>query len=160
VAFQKLYMRLFHAEGEKRGQFLPITKLERDTKVAKAVRIRGLQPFWESREIVLAEDLPALADFLEEAERFRPWKESLHDDMLDALADCLQLRVRPEPVDPNEGLDEVEAELRAFADAHPRLDRMSLRNAWTMKKRHEAWEEAREVQVMGGGPLDEFFAGG
>ncbi|HYE91606.1 MAG TPA: phage terminase large subunit, partial [Terriglobales bacterium] len=95
IGFQKMFFHLFQREAEKRGRYLPLVKLERDTKVTKNTRIRVLEPLWSAGQIILADDLPALEDFLEEAARFRLTKESTHDDMLDALADCLQLRIRP-----------------------------------------------------------------
>lgn len=156
VGFQKLYLREFARAGETRG-YLPLLKLERDTKVGKSVRIRSLEPFWRSQQLILADDLPALVDFLEEAERFRPWKEGGHDDMLDAMADCLQLRVRPMPVDPDEGLDEVEAERLRFEREHPMFDRASQRNAWGMHRRRQAWQEARDAEVLGVGGINEFY---
>lgn len=96
IGFQRLFLHLFQRQAEISGQYLPITKLDRDTKATKNTRIRVLEPFWSAGQIILADDLPALDDFLEEAARFRLTKESTHDDMLDALADCMQLRVRPE----------------------------------------------------------------
>ena len=163
VGFQKLYLREFQRAGETRG-YLPIMKLERDTKVGKSVRIRSLEPFWNSQQIILVDDLPALTDFLEEAERFRPWKSGGHDDMLDAVADCLQLRVRPEVTNPYEGLDEQETERLQFeAEVRrevPTLDRASMRNAWGMHRRREAWREAREAETLGVGGINEFYAGG
>jgi predicted phage terminase large subunit-like protein len=162
VGFQKLYLREFARAGETRG-FLPLLKLERDTRVTKAIRIRSLEPLWTNGQLVLADDLPVLDDFLEEAERFRPWKESMHDDMLDALADCLQLRVRPEPENPDDGLDEVEAERRQFErelqhDSRP-MDRASVRNAWGMHRRRQAWQEARDAEILGATAPNEFFSG-
>jgi predicted phage terminase large subunit-like protein len=151
VGFQKLYFREFQRASETRGQFLPLTRLERDTKVGKNVRIRSLEPLWTSQSLVFASDLPALDDFLAEAERFRPWKESLHDDMLDALADCLQLRVRPDIADPDEGLDDaaryerrVEREIQSKRpNGSPTLDRGSLRQARLLHSRLEGLEKAR-----------------
>ncbi len=165
VGFQKLYLREFARAGETRG-FLPLLKLERDTRVGKAVRIRSLEPWWRAKQIILADDLPALADFLEEAEQFRPWKSGTHDDMLDAVADCLQLRVRPDVVNPYEGLDELDTERMQFeATIHhqmPGADRASLRNAWGMHRRRQAWDEAREAEALGvpQGGINEFYGGG
>ena len=109
------------------------------------------------------DDLPALTDFLEEAERFRPWKSGGHDDMLDAVADCLQLRVRPEVTNPYEGLDEQETERLQFeAEVRrevPTLDRASMRNAWTMTQRRRIWQESREAETLQVGTLGEFYAG-
>ena len=95
TGFQKLYQRLLIVEGEKRGLMLPIVGLERDTKITKQIRIRALEPYWTAGQLVLADDLVALEDFLDEAERFRLDRESSHDDLLDAVVDLLQLRATP-----------------------------------------------------------------
>lgn len=152
VGFQKLYLREFMRAAEVRGQYLPVAKLERDTKVGKNVRIRGLQPLWDAQTLVLAADLPALNDFLDEAERFRPWKESVHDDMLDALVDCLQARVQPAMIDPDEGLDDEERERRELDRAlqsrrkktDPPLDRSSLRANRMMHRHLRQLEQSRQ----------------
>jgi hypothetical protein len=165
VGFQKLYMREFARAGETRG-FLPMLKLERDTTVGKTMRIRSIEPLWTHQQLVICGDVPALDDFLEEAQRFRAWKKDQQDDILDAVADCLQLRVRPEQQDPDEGLDDELAERLKFERAivgqrqlqrHPDLDRMSLRNAYQMHRRRQAWDEAREQEALSTGPLVEFY---
>ena len=157
VGFQKLYMREFQRVGETRG-FLPLAKLERDTKIGKSVRIRSLEPLWRERRLVLVDDVPALVDFLEEAERFRPWKQGGHDDMLDALADCLQFRATP-PVgeEINAWEPEEDRERRAFERAHRDFDKTSMRNAWNMHRRQQLWDEAREAEVLGVGEVGEFY---
>ena len=163
VGFQKLYLREFQRASESRGVYLPLMKLERDTKMGKSVRIRSLEPFWQSQQLVFASDLPALTDFLEEAERFRPWKESTHDDLLDALADCLQMRVRPEMADPDSGLDDetreerqLDREIQAQRPVGEPLDRASLRAARLLHRRLRALEHGRE-QATATAEIGEFY---
>jgi predicted phage terminase large subunit-like protein len=160
IGFQKLYFREFQREAETRGIWLPLVKLERDTKQGKNVRIRALEPLWDGQTLILASDLPALGEFLNEAERFRPWKEATHDDMLDAVVDCLQLRVRPELADPDAGLDEwtrdeVRLDREITADrtpGEPPLDRGSLRMARLLRRQARAFErdhhQAKESSLM------------
>lgn len=160
VAFQRYLLHLFTAEGEKRGQYLPIFKLERDTKKTKRERIRVLQPFWESGHIILADDLPMLEEFLDEAAKFRLHKEATHDDMLDALADCLQLRVRPAQPDPHperralppedaERLDfEEQVTRERAARAAAPLDAGSLRMAWAHRQHFAERERVQQTAVM------------
>jgi len=143
--------------------YLPLMKLERDTKMGKSVRIRSLEPFWQSQQLVFASDLPALTDFLEEAERFRPWKESTHDDLLDALADCLQMRVRPEIVDPDSLLDDetreqvqLDREIQSQRPVGEPLDRASLRASRILHRQLRALEHGRE-QATATAEIGEFY---
>jgi hypothetical protein len=164
VGFQKLYFHEFTRAAEIRRQYLPLLKLERDTKIGKSVRIRSLEPFWNSGQLVFASDLPGLPALLEEAERFRPWKESTHDDLLDSLADCLQLRVRPEAQDPDADLDDEIRELRREEREiqslrrpdEPPLDRTSLR-ANRMMRRHIRMLEHSRPGAMESPEMAEFF---
>lgn len=163
IAFQKLLLNEFTRAGEARGHYLPISKLERESNKTKPVRIRALEPFWTAQQIIFADDLVALDDFLEEAERFRPWRENLHDDMLDALADTIQLRVRPQEADPDDGYTDEDRERRSFEREfqakNPRVDRASLRNAWQMHRRRQLWKEKQENEVLGDQQIEEFFTG-
>lgn len=160
VGFQKLYFREFHRAAEDRGIFLPLIKLERDNRVGKSVRIRSLEPLWRAGQLILSDACENLDDFLEEAERFRPWGAA-HDDMLDAMADCLQLRVRPHAPAGMEGLDEWDTERLQFErecqQQEPSMDRVSLKNAWSMKRRRDAWQEARDAETLELGNVNEFY---
>lgn len=165
VAFQKYLLNLMTAEAEKRNHYLPIFKLERDTRKTKKERIRVLQPFWESGSIALADDLPVLDEFLDEAQKFRLNKKSTHDDMLDALADCLQLRVRPHapqgdapPVDPQIA-EEIAVE-QAIQEARtqagrPKLSESDLAHAVHHKRILDDLNDARDLVVAGA--FDNFF---
>lgn len=153
LGFQKIYRREFMRAGEKRG-YLPLTALERDTKVGKSTRIRSLRPYWNNGEMILAADLHSLDDFLDEAERFRLYRDSTHDDMLDALADTLQMRVRPTEAD-DESLYDDPAVLervrfeQALLEKNKTLDKASLRSAFNMHKRRESYEQEREMSASG-----------
>ncbi len=168
VAFAKIYRREFTRAGEQRGTFLPITTLERDTRTTKNVRIRALSPFWEHGEIILYEDLLALEDFLDEAQRFRLYREATHDDMLDCLADQMQLRARPSEIDrtPEYLLDdpvllERQRIEHSIMDERaklglPPLDPTSLKVARNMRLHYRRVDEEREAMALGLGG-DEFF---
>jgi hypothetical protein len=164
VGFQKLYFHEFTRAAEIRGQYLPLLKLERDTKVGKSVRIRSLEPFWNSGQLIFASDLVSLPALLEEAERFRPWKDSTHDDLLDSLADCLQMRVRPEILDPDADMDEETRELRQEEReiqalrpiGSPPLDRTSMR-ANRLMHRHLRMLEHSRPGAMESPEMAEFF---
>ena len=169
VSFAKVYRRVFQLEGEKRGVSLPVQILERDTVKTKNMRIMGLEPLWARGDVVLSSHCPALADFLDEAERFRKHKESAHDDMLDAVADLLQLRMRPEGApDLTAMVDPAVLERQRFefqlvaeraANGQAAMDTASLRAAWSMQQFFSVQDEEREARV-GGGDTDEFFGGG
>ncbi len=146
IAFAKIFRRLFEIEGERRGYYLPIVQLERDTKITKNVRIRALQPVWEAGELHIATECEALEDFQEEARHFRTDRENTHDDMLDAVVDALQLRARPLAAGPLPSLyDDPEVTERvAFeraliasraAAGRRALDQTELRVAWGHRQR-------------------------
>jgi hypothetical protein len=155
------------SEGEARGVYLPAVKLERDTKQAKNTRIRALEPYWSRGEIVIAEECPAREDFREEAARWRPDKENTHDDLLDAVVDSLQLRVKgPSGPPERESIyDDPEWDARAqweqarIDEARERgtsvPDRASLRNAYAMAQRRARMDEERAA-LVGGGSLTEW----
>lgn len=155
TAFAKAYRSLFVLEGQRRGVYLNVVKLERDTKITKNTRIRGLEPPWNRGQIHMLRSCQALEDCLDEADRFRYDRESVHDDLLDVLADMYQLRGIPSvQTDAPEGLfDDPEfRERRQFEadllDRKPGLDQMSLRVAWQMFKQRQ---DAEQDTVAAGG---------
>ncbi len=168
IAFAKIYRREITRAGEQRGTFLPITTLERDTRITKNVRIRALSPFWEHGEIILYDDLLALEDFLDEAQRFRLYREATHDDMLDCLADQMQLRARPSERDkrPEYLLDdpvllerqEVEMLVQdeRAAKGLPPLDSTSLKVARNLRMHYRRVDQEREAVALGV-DADEFY---
>jgi len=161
TGFQRIFMRLFTSEGERTGRFLPIIGLEKDTHKTKQVRIRALEPIWMNGQLVVLEDVPAFADFLEEAERFRTDRESAHDDLLDAVVDLLQVRARPsEPASPFSHLDGDERSRAEFEfslrNQKPWLSQRAVREAWAIKSTHEMAQA--EFAVLGAGRhRDDFF---
>lgn len=159
IGFAKIFSRIFTAEGERRNFYLPVTKLERDTNAAKNTRIRALEPLWASGDVIFASDIPQLAEFLDEADRFRPDRESAHDDMLDALADTIQLRVKPDAkpkeylVDDPEIAERIDFEERIIRQRReakaPPLDRTELRSMFNHQRRRAQWEAEREMVTAG-----------
>jgi len=149
IGFAKIYMRLFTSEGDDRGYYLPVHKLERDTKAAKNTRIRALEPPWAKGMVRILNDVPVLEEFLDEAEKWRPDRENTHDDMLDAVVDSLQMRLKPAGEEPPRPDDpEVEARLLFEANVRrqrarrraPPLDRTELRAAYHMQRVRESRE--------------------
>lgn len=156
IAFAKIYRRLFEQEGEKRGYYLPVVTLERDTKITKNVRIRALQPMWNAGEITIASEASACEDLIEEAERWRPDRENTHDDLLDCVVDGLQLRAQPGATgqstnsiyDDPEVRERAEFE-RALLAKRPTLDAMALRAAWSHHQRIASFAQEQEMANSG-----------
>ncbi|HYE59348.1 MAG TPA: hypothetical protein VD948_12625, partial [Rhodothermales bacterium] len=94
-------------------------------------------------------------------------KESTHDDMLDALADCLQLRIRPNaPAETPQISDPELAERMSFERriqaqraerGLPALDGASLRVALVREREIARIEEERLAMAVGAGH-DELWA--
>ncbi|HJQ66979.1 MAG TPA: hypothetical protein VJ816_11400 [Gemmatimonadales bacterium] len=152
IAFAKIYRRLFEQEGERRGYYLPVVTLERDTKITKNVRIRALQPMWNAGEITVASEASACEDLIEEAERWRPDRENTHDDLLDCVVDGLQLRAQPGATEQAESslYDDPELIERSQFEAEllrkrPHLDHSSLRAAWSHEQRKRSFAQAQEL---------------
>lgn len=168
IAWQKMFRHLMVSEGERRGLYLPVVKLERDTKQAKNTRIRALEPYWSAGEIVIAAECPAREDFLEEAERWRPDKENTHDDLLDAVVDSLQLRLRPDQQAPTheplfedpDVADRAAWEQSVLDDRKARglapLDRAALRLGYQHHRLTQSWEQEQAAKV-GAGVMSEWM---
>jgi predicted phage terminase large subunit-like protein len=152
IGFAKAYRHVITIEGDRRGFYLPVIAYERDTKVTKQVRIGGIQGQWMSRQIHALASCEALADFVDQADKFRMEADNDHDDLLDAVADLYQLRGRPSAkADPFAG-DEL-AQRAQWEQALPReLDAMSRRVAWhhhQARLSREADEEQRALSTAG-----------
>lgn len=157
--FARMYAREFNRAAETRKQYLPLLKLDRAaSNKSKSDFIRPLEALWNNGELILASDLPALDDFLDEAERFRLDRESTHDDMLDAVADLLQVRVRPggpqaPRIDDPFLAEEIEMEDTITAARTARglgpLDASSLRFAVAHMQTVGKMETERQMMVAG-----------
>lgn len=71
-----------------RGYLPRIVDMQRDNRTSKQQRIYGLQPWFKSKSIRFADDIPCKTDLLAEITNFP--SASLHDDILDTLADQMQ----------------------------------------------------------------------
>ena len=160
TGFQKIFRHLLTLEGDRRGYYLPIIGLERDTKITKNVRIAGLQGQWEAGQIKALASCRALADFLDEADKFRPDRESAHDDLLDAVVDLYQLRAKPAGSRQTEWTGDPAAAERArweqeLMARRPDLDTMSRRMAWLHHQSAQQAAQDAEAAALGvGGTLD------
>jgi len=165
TGFQKSLFTICNMEGMRRGYQLPLMKLERDTRVTKAVRIGGLQAPWEAGQIHALATCEALEDFKDEADKFRTDRDSAHDDLLDAVANLYQVRGTPSSrgtrVTPFTDQAAEVVERREFEEAllekKPYLDPASLRMAWLTHRNDQVMEEARVAYALGAG--DEEYVG-
>ena len=157
VGFAKGFRHVFTIEGDRRGFYLPILGLERDTQRTKQQRIGLIQGPWMGKQIHALATCEALADFVDQADKFRMDQENESDDLLDPVADLYQLRGKQSaPADPFLS-DEAaqrwrwEQELRR---TRPELDALSLRIAWHHQQSRlvaTQAEEARALQGAAGG---------
>lgn len=81
---------MLERERIRRGVWPLLSLIKRDTRVSKAERIAGLQPWFKARDIRFAEELPFRDEMLQE---FVYFPRSPHDDITDAIADQMQNRV-------------------------------------------------------------------
>jgi predicted phage terminase large subunit-like protein len=89
-AHARVLLPFLRRQMTKLGIFPNIIALPRSTKVSKAMRIRGLQAWFKGRVIRFAEDLSSKSDAIIEILNFGD--ASVHDDILDTLADQMQNR--------------------------------------------------------------------
>jgi hypothetical protein len=153
MGFSKGFRHVFTIEGDRRGFYLPILPLERDTTRTKQQRIGLIQGQWMAKQIHALTTCEALAEFVDQAEKFRMDAESKTDDLLDPVADLYQLRGRPSaPVDPfltDEAAQRVrwEMELRA---KRPEMDAMSTRIAWQHHQARQYADAEAETRALAG----------
>ena len=162
VGFAKGFRHVFTIEGDRRGFYLPILGLERDTQRTKQQRIGLIQGPWMGKQIHALATCEALADFVDQADKFRMDQENESDDLLDPVADLYQLRGKQSaPADPFLS-DEAaqrwrwEQELRR---TRPELDALSLRIAWHHQQSRLAATQAEEARALQGaaGGLSELW---
>jgi hypothetical protein len=153
VGFAKGFRHVFTIEGDRRGFYLPILGLERDTTRTKQQRIGLLQGPWMGKQIHALETCEALAEFVDQADKFRMDTDSESDDLLDPVADLYQLRGKPSaPVDPflsDEAAQRARWEQQARA-VRPELDALSARIAWHHHQAGQAAASEAERQALQG----------
>jgi hypothetical protein len=125
-----------------------------------------LQGHWEAGQIKAWRGCRDLAALLDEAERFRPDRESQHDDLLDAVVDLWQIRrpvhapqtVAPAWADP-EAVEqhtwEAQVQAARAADGRGGLDRASLLIGWQMHRARQ--QEITSATHAALGQLDPQF---
>ena len=88
-AHARVLLPFLKREMAKRNKWLPITELQRDSRIKKIQRLRGLQPWFRQGAIRFASDIPCKMHIINEVTRF---PKGAHDDILDTLADAMQDR--------------------------------------------------------------------
>jgi hypothetical protein len=160
IGFAKVFSHLFTAEGDRRGFYLPMLKLERDTRRTKNTRIQVLEPAWQAGRIRALTSCPALEAFLDEGETWRPDQESSHDDLLDAVADTFQLRQRPQALQDSprtQFYDDPTLAARARWEAEvlqrrPGLNQADLAMGWLFHQVQAREQERADEIALGAGP--------
>lgn len=99
-AHARVLLPFLKKEMAKRNVYLPIMEIQRDSKVSKQQRIKGLQPWFAKKNIVMVEGLgftnpktgawESIKKSIEDEILFFPRYN--HDDFLDTLADAMQGR--------------------------------------------------------------------
>jgi predicted phage terminase large subunit-like protein len=92
IAFQKTIKYMLIEEMNKRNFFFAIHELAANSRKSKMMRIRGLQPYFENGKIFLQKDQHALID------QIIRYPRTKHDDMIDALANVLEVMVPADPI--------------------------------------------------------------
>lgn len=87
VAFQRLLEPIVRAEGQRRGEYLPLLWMKRDNREAKEARIASLQAWFEQGDLKILDTVPHREELVLELTRFPKYRRN---DIIDALADQLQ----------------------------------------------------------------------
>lgn len=105
-AMQKILAHVFEEEAKKRKVYLPIRELPmRFTKDQKDQRIRSMQPYLNSGQVFIAQDM---YDFKQELEHFPFGKTK---DLLDAWSHGPNVWAAPDSAEEEEEFDEYETRL-------------------------------------------------
>jgi predicted phage terminase large subunit-like protein len=88
TAFQQILSYVLREEMRKRGEYLPLLELRRETDVSKENRILSLQPKYLTHTVFHPKRHPKLYDLHFELARF---PKGATDDIIDAESDLLQL---------------------------------------------------------------------
>lgn len=84
--FYRVLMPFLKREQQKRQMWIPITPAKIDNNVSKPQKIKGLQPWFRMKSIILAQDLDCKLAVINEIMRFPKFS---HDDILDTICDAL-----------------------------------------------------------------------
>jgi len=87
VAFQVLLKPLVSLIGQKKGRYLPLQWIKRDSKESKEARIVTMSPFFERGQIRIVDDCPFSDSLVTELLRFPKYRKR---DIADALADQIE----------------------------------------------------------------------
>lgn len=90
-AHARVLLPFLQREMSKRGRFPNIIAIPRSNQVSKKNRIWGLQPWFQGKVIVFADDIDCRIDLIHEITSFSNTSRE-HDDILDTLADQMQNR--------------------------------------------------------------------
>ena len=94
-ANQQTYKYIFSEEMNKRNFYFPITELKPSSIKSKAMRIKGLQPYFENGKIYLKKDQTDLYH------QIVMYPRTKHDDLIDALSNILQVMAPPTVKEPS-----------------------------------------------------------
>ncbi len=89
-AHARVLLPFLEREQIRRGAFMTIVPLKRDNKTSKPQRIRGLQSWFKAGILRFSEGITCKLDMVEEILNFGD--PSVHDDILDTIADQMQNR--------------------------------------------------------------------
>lgn len=87
VAFTVLLKPLASLIGQKKGRYLPLQWIKRDSKESKEARIVTMSPFFERGQIRIVDDCPFSDSLVTELLRFPKYRRR---DIADALADQIE----------------------------------------------------------------------
>lgn len=97
VAFQKMLATSIMDLGRSKGVILPVKEIVRNTSKSKVMRILSLVPRFEQKMIFFADDLDKA--FIEmQILRFNPDKKNNKDDLLDSIADMVDIKITPKDI--------------------------------------------------------------
>lgn len=93
VAFQKTLQYALNDKMKERGWWLPLKEIKRKTTQSKEARIRGLQPYYEFGHVFHLNNCQGLDELEYQLIHFPKGRK---DDIIDALADALDIGYPPD----------------------------------------------------------------
>jgi predicted phage terminase large subunit-like protein len=143
VSYQKMLKQVLIEKGVQRGKILPIKEMKRNSHTHKNPRIMALQPRFEQRRIIFAEDLSH--DFIEQQIlRYHPDKKHNKDDLLDTLSDIDEIKFLPTITQASKYME------------NPELRRIE----WLKRTDLGEEDEYEDYNLEGGYEEDEYYANG